>query len=245
MVRRIVGCNAAHTNSDNIPGSQRWSGAWNREAALFRGSWHAPAGLSSPLSGARINGLASTSSCPKSSRGAWALSSMVANGSPSTRTPGRVRRAAARGPAMRLHFRPTGFAWRCVSAPSPRISRPQSARIAEQIALTAHSAGGHFVTRMFGETSPFERAVKWRIVLVLLISSRHYLGSMADARLTTWVGQTESVEFLRKSELLSTVSTGLGCACASLVEFNRHNFDVVNGPSNLDHPIFTLVGRFG
>ena len=135
--------------------------------------------------------------------------------------------------------------------------------------LTGHSAGGHLASRMVTEASPLAPGVAQRIRKVVSISGLHDLRPLMftalnetlniderealsespallrprqGARITCWVGGGERSEFLRQSTLLANIWTGLGAATGSVVEPDRHHFNVVDGLADPDHPLTrTLV----
>jgi arylformamidase len=63
------------------------------------------------------------------------------------------------------------------------------------------------------------------------------LRPVEGTRLTCWVGAMERAEFLRQNALLANVWTGLGATTATVVEPNRHHFDVVDGLADPEHPL--------
>jgi acetyl esterase/lipase len=130
--------------------------------------------------------------------------------------------------------------------------------------LTGHSAGGHLVSRMATATTPLAPEVAGRIRHVVSISGVHdlrpimrtglnetlaideaealtespaLLRPMNKARLTCWVGGGERAEFLRQSALLANIWTGLGAATSSVVEPDRHHFNIIDGLADPDHPL--------
>ena len=137
------------------------------------------------------------------------------------------------------------------------------------LVLTGHSAGGHLAGRMVTEASPLAPGVAQRIRQVVSISGLHDLRPLMftalnetlniderealsespallrprqGARITCWVGGGERSEFLRQSTLLANIWTGLGAATGSVVEPDRHHFNVVDGLADPDHPLTrTLV----
>lgn len=137
--------------------------------------------------------------------------------------------------------------------------------------LTGHSAGGHLVSRMVTATSPLSSDVTRRIRQVVSISGLHdlrplmftalnetlnidekealgespaLLRPMQGARITCWVGGGERSEFLRQSALLANIWTGLGAMTSSVVEPDRHHFNVVDGLADPDHPLTrTLIAE--
>lgn len=135
--------------------------------------------------------------------------------------------------------------------------------------LTGHSAGGHLASRMVAEASPLASDVALRTRKVVSISGLHDLRPLMftalnetlniderealsespallrprqGVRITCWVGGGERSEFLRQSALLANIWTGLGAATDSVIEPDRHHFDVVDGLADPDHPLTrTLV----
>jgi len=137
-------------------------------------------------------------------------------------------------------------------------------RVAGPIALTGHSAGGHLVSRMISATSPLSSPTRARIRNTVSISGVHdlrplmraklndtlhiddsetakespaLLEPIPGARLFAWVGGSERAEFIRQSELLANIWTGLGAETAFYAEPNRHHFDVVDGLTDAEHPL--------
>lgn len=135
--------------------------------------------------------------------------------------------------------------------------------------LTGHSAGGHLASRIVTATSPLSSDVARRICQVVSISGLHDLRPLMSttlndtlnideheastespallrprqgARITCWAGGGERSEFLRQSALLANIWTGLGAATGSVVEPDRHHFNVIDGLADPDHPLTrTLV----
>jgi acetyl esterase/lipase len=130
--------------------------------------------------------------------------------------------------------------------------------------LTGHSAGGHLASRMVSAASPLASDVARRIRQVVSISGLHDLRPLMftglnqtlniderealcespallrpqpGARITCWAGGGERSEFLRQSALLANIWTGLGAATDSVVEPDRHHFNVVDGLADPDHPL--------
>ncbi|MDX8524893.1 alpha/beta hydrolase [Mesorhizobium sp. MSK_1335] len=128
--------------------------------------------------------------------------------------------------------------------------------------LTGHSAGGHLASRMATTTSPLASDVARRIAQVVSISGLHDLRPLMftalnetlniderealsespallrprqGARVTCWVGGGERSEFLRQSALLANIWAGLGAATDSVVEPDRHHFNVVDGLADPNH----------
>jgi acetyl esterase/lipase len=130
------------------------------------------------------------------------------------------------------------------------------------IMLTGHSAGGHLVSRMASTTSPLANEIRERIRHVVSISGVHDLRPLmrtvmnddlcideAEAlaespvllrpidniRLTCWVGGAERAEFVRQNALLANIWTGLGAETATVVEPDRHHFNVIDGLVDPQH----------
>ncbi len=129
-------------------------------------------------------------------------------------------------------------------------------RIVGPIRLTGHSAGGHLVSRLAVDDGILDDAVARRVARVVSISGLHDLRPLLRTRLNDdvrldaaeaeaespalltprtdidiigWVGGTEREEFLRQSALLPNIWRGLGARTESVVEPDRHHFDVIDG----------------
>ncbi|GLR51562.1 alpha/beta hydrolase [Shinella yambaruensis] len=136
--------------------------------------------------------------------------------------------------------------------------------VAGELRLIGHSAGGQLVSRMVSEPSPLSAETLARIRHVLSLSGLHDLRPLmhtamnerlhideAEAtaespallrpvegtRLTCWAGAMERAEFLRQNVLLANIWTGLGATTATVVEPNRHHFDIVDGLADPEHPL--------
>lgn len=130
--------------------------------------------------------------------------------------------------------------------------------------LTGHSAGGHLASRMATATSPLASHVQQRIRNVVSISGLHdlrpllstamneklaldeaealaespaLLRPMENARITCWAGGSERAEFLRQNALLANIWTGLGATTATVIEPNKHHFDILDGLTDAAHPL--------
>lgn len=138
------------------------------------------------------------------------------------------------------------------------------------IMLTGHSAGGHLVSRMVCMTTPLSPSVRARVRNVVSISGVHdlrplmntgmnetlgideaealaespaLLRPMDGARITCWVGGGERAEFLRQNGLLANIWTGLGATTSTVVEPDRHHFNIIDGLADPAHPLTrTLLG---
>lgn len=136
--------------------------------------------------------------------------------------------------------------------------------VAGDLRLIGHSAGGQLVSRMVSQPSPLSAETLARIRHVLSLSGLHDLRPLmhtamnerlhideAEAiaespallrpvegtRLTCWVGAMERAEFLRQNALLANIWTGLGATTATVVEPNRHHFDIVDSLADPEHPL--------
>ncbi len=136
--------------------------------------------------------------------------------------------------------------------------------VAGELRLIGHSAGGQLVSRMVSEPSPLSAETLARIRHVLSLSGLHdlrplmhtamnerlhideaeaiaespaLLRPVEDTRLTCWAGAMERAEFLRQNALLANIWTGLGATTATVVEPNRHHFDIVDGLADPEHPL--------
>jgi acetyl esterase/lipase len=134
--------------------------------------------------------------------------------------------------------------------------------------LTGHSAGGHLVCRMVCAPTSLAADVIQRIRHVLSISGLHDLRPLmrtamnerlrideAEAsaespallrpvdglRLTCWAGASERAEFLRQNALLANIWTGLGARTATVVEPDRHHYNVIDGLCDAGHPLTRML----
>ncbi|EAQ04161.1 hypothetical protein OB2597_08464 [Pseudooceanicola batsensis HTCC2597] len=132
------------------------------------------------------------------------------------------------------------------------------------LVLSGHSAGGHLVSAMMCHDSPLSEELRARLRHVLSISGLHDLRPMlqtarnemlrldmdsAEANspalkrplpgvaLTCWVGGGERQEFLRQTALLPNIWHGLGARTASVVEPDRHHFNVIDGLCDAGSPM--------
>jgi arylformamidase len=141
-------------------------------------------------------------------------------------------------------------------------------RVAGELRLAGHSAGGHLVTRMVCADSPLPHSVRNRIGHVVSISGLHDLRPllrtemnvtlrmdeaeaiaesaalqrpMEHCSVTCWVGSDERPEFLRQNDLLANVWTGLGARIRSIHAETRHHFNVIE---DLADPASKLVEAY-
>ncbi|ESY72942.1 alpha/beta hydrolase [Mesorhizobium sp. M0051] len=139
-----------------------------------------------------------------------------------------------------------------------------AAMIDGPLMLTGHSAGGHLATRMVTISTPLAADVARRIRHVVSISGLHdlrplmrtgmnkalaidegealaespaLLRPMDGARITCWAGGGERAEFLRQNALLANIWTGLGATTSTVVEPDRHHYNIVDGLADPAHPL--------
>ncbi len=141
----------------------------------------------------------------------------------------------------------------------------EAAKLVEgPLMLAGHSAGGHLVSRMITASAPLAPDVQERIRNVVSISGVHdlrpimstgmneklaideaealsespaLLRPMPNARITCWVGGGERAEFLRQNALLANIWIGLGATTATVVEPDRHHFNIIDGLADAGHPL--------
>jgi len=136
------------------------------------------------------------------------------------------------------------------------------------IALVGHSAGGHLAARMVCRDAPLPDAVSRRIVRVAPISGLFDLRPLMMTRLnetlkldeaeaaaespallrpapgvplTAFVGSDERPEFLRQSELIANIWTGLGASTRCVREPGRHHYDVIADLTDPDSPMTAFI----
>ncbi len=136
-----------------------------------------------------------------------------------------------------------------------------ASRASGPIALTGHSAGGHLVARMACLDGPLPAPERARLVRVAPISGVFDLRPLMrtrmnltlgldeaeavaespalgrplpDLHLTAWVGADERPEFVRQSELIANIWTGLGAAAKCVRLTGRHHYDVIGELTDSD-----------
>jgi acetyl esterase/lipase len=141
-------------------------------------------------------------------------------------------------------------------------------RVAGPIALTGHSAGGHLVARMACLDGPLAAAERRRLARVAPISGlfdlrplmktklNETLGldeaeaiaespalarPLAGLSLIAWVGADERPEFLRQSELIASIWTGLGAATRCIRQSGCNHYDVIADLSDADSAMTACV----
>lgn len=124
------------------------------------------------------------------------------------------------------------------------------------IRLAGHSAGGHLVTRMICDDTPLPRAVFERIERTVSISGLHDLRPLLHTKMNdnfrldlaeatgesaalhmpkgqpdviAWVGGGERPEFIRQSDLLGMMWSGLDANIRVQIDGDFHHFNVLDG----------------
>ncbi|MGX7872907.1 alpha/beta hydrolase [Mesorhizobium sp. ORM6] len=143
-----------------------------------------------------------------------------------------------------------------------------AAMVGGPLMLTGHSAGGHLASRMVTTSTPLAGDLARRIRRVVSISGLHdlrplmrtgmnaalaideaeaqaespaLLRPMDGVRITCWAGGGERSEFLRQTALLANIWTGLGAATSTVVEPDRHHYDIVDGLADPAHPLTRVL----
>ena len=149
---------------------------------------------------------------------------------------------------------------RAIAAAAGRVEGP--------IALCGHSAGGQLVTRMASLDSPLAAPERARLARVAPISGLFDLRPLMRTRmnatlrldeaeavaespallrplpgvpLAAYVGADERPEFLRQSELIANVWTGLGATAKCVRVSGRHHYDVIADLSDADSPLTAFL----
>lgn len=140
-------------------------------------------------------------------------------------------------------------------------------RVDGPIRLTGHSAGGHLASRMLCANLNLPDTVRSRIAHTVSISGVHdlrpllrtelnqllhldeeearaespaLLRPVEAATLTCWVGADERPEFIRQTDLLANIWTGLGATTKSVHVPGKHHFNIVE---DLADPASDLVAE--
>lgn len=136
-------------------------------------------------------------------------------------------------------------------------------RVAGQIRLVGHSAGGHLVARMISDETLLAKPIQDRIAKAVSISGLHDLRNLCKTKLneqlqltteeaemespclatplytanvTCWVGGNERPEFIRQTHLLQSLWQK-SCQIHAFVEPARHHFNVIDGLKNPKAPL--------
>ena len=143
-----------------------------------------------------------------------------------------------------------------------------AARVPGPIRLAGHCSGGCLVTRMGCLSGPLTEAERRRIQRIVAIGGLFDLRPLMMTRLnrtlgldeaeaaaespalarpwpglalTAWVGADERPEFLRQSELIANIWTGLGASTKCVRAPGRHHYDVI---ADLSDPDSALSAAF-
>ena len=142
------------------------------------------------------------------------------------------------------------------------------AKIAGNIHLCGHSAGGHLVTHLITRNSPLNPSTISRIVKTLSISGLHDLRPLLNTKMrgtlklneqsaqalspalaspapeqsvTCWVGEKERPEFIRQNTLLPMLWQSFDTCIESCIEKNKHHFNVIDGLTDANHPLMKAL----
>jgi len=139
------------------------------------------------------------------------------------------------------------------------------------IRITGHSAGGHLATRMICDDTPLSDQVLARVTAVQSISGLHDLRPLMHTKLNdvlgldeaeailesavlhrpakavpycAWVGGGERPEFIRQSQLIVQVWSGLDIPADCHVDGQQNHFSVLDGLGQPDSDItLNLLGK--
>ncbi|HEX6120442.1 MAG TPA: alpha/beta hydrolase [Dongiaceae bacterium] len=128
-------------------------------------------------------------------------------------------------------------------------------RIAGDLVLAGHSAGGHLVTRLACADGHLPASVRTRVRHTVSISGLHDLRPLlkttlndtlrmdaaeaerespallmpaSGTKVTCWVGSRERPEFIRQNALLANIWSGLGARTAERQAKGLHHYDVID-----------------
>ena len=154
---------------------------------------------------------------------------------------------------------------------APQVARAigfAAARVPGPIMLAGHCSGGQLVARMGCLDGPLAEAERRRIGRIVAISGLFDLRPLMSTRLsktlrldeaeavaespalarpwpglalTAWVGADERPEFVRQSELIANIWTGLGAETKCVRAPMRHHYDVI---ADLSDPKSALAAAF-
>lgn len=132
------------------------------------------------------------------------------------------------------------------------------------IRIAGHSAGGHLATRMICDDSPLSSETLERVETVLSISGLHDLrpllqternevlgldedearlesavlhGPIRQVQYCCWVGGGERPEFIRQTEVMAQMWSGLDMPTHCVIDGEHDHFSVVEGLRNSDSDI--------
>lgn len=146
-------------------------------------------------------------------------------------------------------------------------------RVAGPIHLSGHSAGGHLATRMICADTPLPQDVRSRIKNTLSISGLHDLRPLMQTKmndvlkldedearqesaallrpfdatpLTCWVGGGERPEFIRQSQIMAQMWSGLDTVATYHIDGDHNHFTVIEGlqdpKSDITQRLLNTVG---
>jgi hypothetical protein len=67
------------------------------------------------------------------------------------------------------------------------------------------------------------------------------LEPLSGARVSCWVGASERAEFVRQSDLLANIWTGLGAETSVYREPDRHHFNIIDGLADPRHRMVQVL----
>jgi arylformamidase len=143
-----------------------------------------------------------------------------------------------------------------------------ASQVGGPVRLAGHSAGGHLVSRMVCGDVALDDAVRRRVTRIASISGLHDLRPLmrtqmnaalrldeAEATLESpalrrpitpsavicWVGSKERPEFIRQSDLLANIWTGLGVDARCFHAAGRHHFNVIDDLADPDSLLLRML----
>lgn len=148
-----------------------------------------------------------------------------------------------------------------------------ASKVAGPLRVAGHSAGGHLATRMICDDTSLSAQVLGRIDAVQSISGLHDLRPLMQTKMndvlhldedeavlesavlhrpaaaipyTCWVGGGERPEFIRQSEIMAQIWSGLDVPSDCVVDGGHNHFTVIKGLRSPDSEItLNLLGETG
>jgi len=141
-------------------------------------------------------------------------------------------------------------------------------RVDGPLRLAGHSAGGHLVCRMICEDTPLPQELAKRVERVMSISGVHDLRPLlrtstnetlrldaseavaespalnvplAGAQVICWVGGDERPEFIRQTDLLANIWTGLDASMRSVHAGGKHHFTIIEDLAEADSALVAAL----
>jgi len=233
--RQVVDWDDAYANGPNIPGSDRWPGAWIEAAQGFREKLKASGRAEFDIAYGKKPRNLFDLFLPETRPAGLVV---FIHGGYWMRFDKSVWSHLATGPLE------AGYAVAMPSytlCPDTRISgitaeigravEAAAARIAGPIFLTGHSAGGHLATRMISTTSPLSEATRSRIANTVSISGVHDLRPIMRTAMNATLG-IDAEEACAESPVLLEPLPGARLTCwvgqAERAEFVRQNALLAN-----------------